>query len=302
MLRNNQFIYLLSFFFIFSFSALASNQSVPPRGQLHAAYLLKYSVDTSQSISALQELVSKYPDSYELWELKGDLHMMHAGNVNIFRKRGQIRSAISAYENAVKLNPNASQSQAVLLSLYDALPSALGGDDRKAREKRSELRLTSESLYLYAQGLRYLVVGDDYHAKDKFRSAVSVEGASPDIYIGVIRYFIEVDLFEEASIYLDESLDIYGEYQPLRYQHSRFRVLKMEVSDELLYDLYEVINKYDESPGKLIPEYSYLMLARSYQIIGDIDESKKYYNMVFDSAPLLVERSSFDKYYKELSD
>lgn len=290
----------ISFIFTLHTSVAKASESIPSREELHNAHLLKFATDTGKAVASIRELVKRYPESSELWEIKADLHMFHAAEVNLFRKRGQIKSSIAASEAAVKINPRLIQPQAMLFSLYDVLPGFLGGDADKFVAKSSELETISSSLYAYAQGLKCVMEQDSECALDRFRHSLAQESVDPDIYIAVIRYLIEEDLSTEASKYLSEATLLYEDYQPLKYQYARFKILQGYATEDIMSILYQVISSYETSPSQLIPELSYLILARAYQISGDDKQAKIYYDRVMESAPRLTERSDFEEYRQEL--
>lgn len=281
----------------------ASVESTPSHDELHAAYLIQYSGNTRSAIGALDDVLDQYSASSDLWEIKGSLHLAYAGEVNIFRKRGQLEQALAAYEEAATINPQALRAQSILFAFYDLLPESLGGGEDKFKQKSAELERISSSLLSHAKGIALMMDGDNDAALNMIRVAVESAPAGqgslgPDVYIALVRLLLEEEQPIEAWSYLQEAIGKYPNYGPLQYQHARYKVLQEEVSDDVIADLYSLIENYSELPAKQIPEYSYLMLARAYQISGASRKAETYYQRVQSVAPGLVERSGFDAYFQ----
>lgn len=278
--------------------------SVPSRDSmlqqhLREAHKKRYSEDTGSAIALVDDYLTEFPDSDELWEIKAELHLLNASEVNFFRKKGQLEAGIESLERVVEINPGAYRSQSILLTLYSALPAMLGGGDDKTAEKIAELKAQGGGVYSFAQAVSGLANGNEDEVVPQLKQAVSSEASNPDFHIALIRQLIDDEKWDEAKAALESALKLHDGYYPLMYQSIRYHVLREQIPPNLVSQIDGVIDDANRTPPRLVPEFYYLMRARARQLTGDRDGAERDYRYVYESTPRLLSESGFDKYARD---
>jgi predicted Zn-dependent protease len=125
---------------------------------------------TAESI--LIKSLEQFPNHIESQYLLGSVHLSRVAEVNIFRKAGLARSAVTAWEQAVRLDPTHAEALYGVASFYLTAPGIAGGDSDLGRQRLTELEALSPPWALLTQAS--LAVRDEQYeqAEQLFKNAI----------------------------------------------------------------------------------------------------------------------------------
>lgn len=289
-----------AFFLFFSLPVSASADSQPSKQALRDAHLSRYMLQPKVALDFVDSLIEAHTNNEELWELKAELHMLNMAEVNMFRKPGQIRQSLAAYERAAEINPTAFRAQGLLYTLYEVLPGVLGGDKDKAQTKGQELKAMGDGVYPFALALKALTEDKpELHVK-YLRQAVTEAPEIVDYHIALARSLMEIGEWEAAEETLQIALANHPDHQPLTYQYARFYLLQNQAPSNVMQILNELLEREQYAPVRFLTESVYLLRGRAHQLNGDLQRARMDFEYVSRRAPRLIDEMDFAEYVAQV--
>ena len=114
-----------------------------PELTFYLARSLYRRLELKEAESLLLGSLERHPQHVESHYLLGSVQLSRVSEVNIFRKAGLAKSAVSAWEEAVRLNPDHAEALYGVTSFYFSAPGIAGGDPEKGEKNLAKLEQLS---------------------------------------------------------------------------------------------------------------------------------------------------------------
>jgi tetratricopeptide (TPR) repeat protein len=126
-----------------SFRSLHNATPTNPDLTFYLARSLYRKLQLKEAESLLLDSLETHPGHVESHYLLGSVQLSRVSEVNIFRKAGLAKSAVEAWEEAVRLNPDHAEALYGVASFYFSAPGIAGGDTDKGEQNLAKLERLS---------------------------------------------------------------------------------------------------------------------------------------------------------------
>ncbi|XOV89717.1 MAG: tetratricopeptide repeat protein [Pseudomonadota bacterium] len=154
--------------------------------------------DLAAAEGTLAELLDVAPDSADAHYLQGIIEITRLNEVSMFRKVGVARSAVAAWEQAVRLNPAHVPALYALFSFYANAPGFAGGDKDRAKELVTRIAQQRESYAELARAILALQQKQESQAISHFQRAVELEPEAAAPRFALAQHYMQVEDYPAA--------------------------------------------------------------------------------------------------------
>ncbi|MFX1452814.1 MAG: tetratricopeptide repeat protein [Promethearchaeota archaeon] len=217
-----------------------------------------------------------------------------------YLKEGKLDEAITAFNEALKTNPN---SSSILAHLGDALWKK-GSYNDVIKVYNKMIKLDPENFEAYNNlGLTFSAMGQFNRAIMEFRQAIQINPNFVDSYLNLGSALQEVELYEEAFQTFKEAVRITPD-DSLPHYYLAMGYYKIGMIEDAINECKEVIKKN--------PEYMdvHELLGYLFYIDGELDDAIKEYEKVLQTKPdyaealynlgnVLISKGKFDDGIRE---
>ena len=145
----------------------------------------------------LEDFHQQYPNDGEAYYLSGLVYLALVGEVNIFKKAGMAKKALSSWEASVAADPGNLNSRYAIFAYYTNAPSIAGGDLDIAREHMNEIEQLNKAYGAMAKGLLLSKEKDLAGAEAAFQqAAILMNRAGP--YFSLAQFYMQTEQYEKA--------------------------------------------------------------------------------------------------------
>ena len=177
---------------------LSSQQQNDPMITYYLARSYFHDGQFKQARTLLEASIRNHPDHSESHFLLGSVKMTMVSDVNLFRKLGLVRSALTSWQDAVALNGQHIEGRYGIASFYTSAPGIVGGDLEKARSQLKLLRQISEPYSLLVDSSLSAKDDDFVTAEKLLLEAIAAipDRAFPTLILA--NFYFRQDRFRDA--------------------------------------------------------------------------------------------------------
>ncbi len=138
----------------------------------HLARIQYRTGDFNAAEDTLKTLLAAYPTDADAWYLAGLNHLALVDEVSIFKKLGQAKQSMSAWQTAVDVDPEHINARYAIFAFYASAPGIAGGDLEKATALQSDLAQRNPGFGAMAEALLLSQREDAAATEAAFKEAV----------------------------------------------------------------------------------------------------------------------------------
>jgi hypothetical protein len=227
------------------------------------------SVEQQLELSSLYATIADYQSAYDTMESMEDsletdfeFQFTYGGIAGILatelsrtRSLPYVRTMKTCFERAAELNPTNLEVQVVLLKLYAELPWVLGGSNKKAEQKKEEIKGISTIEGYLAEGYLNRVDNKNKEALIAYLDAVNTVRScetesflvTNDAYyrLAVLSFFLQKEV-PKATCFFVRYLENYQPGDAYPKQFARYYLKKLKHPEQLDAAMEDKLQEYDD--------------------------------------------------------
>ncbi len=170
----------------------------------------------------------------------------------------------SAYENALKVDPDELRPMLCLVEVYGVLPENMGGDKAKAEAYAEKIEKKDA---VFGAKARSLLLDDEANRIDYWRKVLEKHEHNADVLEELGKACLYGEEFDEGAKYLEKAIEANREKEFLLLDLGRFHLYRVmrddSVKESALPAAEEALKRYLETdPIAPLKAYSYELLAK----------------------------------------
>lgn len=163
----------------------------------HLARIQYRTGELSDAKATLETLNNAFPDYDDAYYLGGLVDLALINEVNIFKKVGMAKSALSQWEKAVALNPEHINARYAIFAFYASAPSIAGGDMDKAETLSTDLESRNPGFGAMAQALLLSKQDNTQATEAAFQRAIELlNRAGP--HFTLAQFYLDTEQYERV--------------------------------------------------------------------------------------------------------
>lgn len=186
------------------FESLQANHPDDPDINFYYGRSLYLNRDLERAKDVLEQNIEKHPDHAESHYVLGSVLLTLVSEVNVFRKPGLAKRAVSAWERTVELNPNHHEALYGVVTFYLSAPGIAGGDVQKGKVQLKALESLNEPWADLTEASLYARKEEIEKAEKYFNDAIRgiPDRAFPTLMLA--NLYATAERFEQALATLEE--------------------------------------------------------------------------------------------------